>query len=110
MSNEVHRQAILTSLTPMFETAEAGKLWFFHHSRTGEEIWCSPEYLKLEQSKGRLILAPEHWELRNPVGYMKKLIADASALLDEYNMLAGKLGYTETLSVESHSSHPADRH
>jgi hypothetical protein len=110
MSNDIHHQAILTSLIPMFRTAEEENLWFFHHSRTGEEIWCSPEYLRLEQSKGRLILAPEHWELRNPVGYMKKIIADVTARIDEYNMLAERLGYTETLSLESHSSHPADRH
>ena len=110
MSNDIHHQAILASLRPMFETAESGSLWFFHHGKSGEQIWCSPQYLQLEQSQGRLIMAPEHWELRNPVGYLKKLIADASAVVDEYNRLAGKLGYTETLSLESHSSHPADRH
>ncbi|MDH4124245.1 MAG: hypothetical protein OEW64_00760 [Gammaproteobacteria bacterium] len=102
------QQAILVSLKPMFERAEREQLWFFHHSRDGEEIWCSPPYLRLEQSRGRLIMSPEHWELRNPVGYLKKLIASAKAIVDEYNQLAGQLGYEETLSLESHSTNPAD--
>ena len=110
MSIDVHHQAIIASLEPMFERAIAEKLWFFHHPKTGEEIWCSPEYLRLEQSNGRLILSPENWELRNPVGYMKKLIAEVTAKIDEYNHLANKLGYLETLSLESHSTHPADAH
>ena len=74
----------------------------------GEEVWCSPEYLKLEQSRGRLILAPEHWELRNPNGYMKRLLADAHAIVKEYNDMAERLGYEETIAIISHSSNPAD--
>jgi hypothetical protein len=108
MQFDVLHQAILTSLKPMFEKAEQEQLWFFHHSRDGEELWCSPPHLRLEQSKGRLILAPEHWELRNPIGYLKKLIADAKAIVDEYNQLATQLGYEETLALESHSTNPAD--
>ena len=50
----------------------------------------------MEQSKGRSIMSPEHWELRNPVGYLKKLIADANRIVDEYNQLAKQLGYEET--------------
>jgi hypothetical protein len=108
MSFDVHHQAIMTSLKPMFARAEKEQLWFFHHSVDGEEIWCSPPYLRLEQSNGRLILSPEHWELRNPVGYLKKLIANAKGIVNEYNQLAKKLGYEETLSLESHSTNPAD--
>ena len=110
MNFDIHHQAILTSLGPMFDKAAQKQLWFFHHSATGEEIWCSPEYLRLEQSKGRLIMSPEHWELRNPVGYLKKLIADATRIVDEYNELATQLGYEETLCLASHSSNPADAH
>ena len=110
MSNDIHHQAILTSLIPMIKKAEEEKLWFFHHSSTGEEVWCSPEFLKLEQSQGKLIMAPEHWELRNPVGYMKRIIVDVTAKIDEYNKLAKRLGYTETIALESHSTHPADQH
>ena len=110
MQFDVHHQAILTSLQPMFDRAERENLWFFHHSVTGEELWCSPRYLRKEQAQGRLILAPEHWELRNPVGYMKKLIGDAMKIVDEYNELAARLGYEETISLESHSSNPADAH
>lgn len=108
MHFDIHHQAILTSLQPMFEKAERHQLWFFHHSRDGDEIWCSPPYLRLEQSMGRLIMSPEHWELRNPVGYLKKLIADAKGIVDEYNQLAQQLGYEETLALESHSTNPAD--
>lgn len=108
MNFDIHHEAILTSLKPMFEKAEQGQLWFFHHSSDGEELWCSPLYLRLEQSHGRLIMSPEKWELRNPVGYLKKLIADAKKIVTEYNQLAEKLGYEETLALESHSTNPAD--
>jgi len=108
MTFDIHHEAILTSLKPMFEKADEEQLWFFHHSPDGEELWCSPPYLRLEQSKGRLIMSPEHWELRNPVGYMKKLIADGRQIVDEYNQLAKQLGYEETLALESHSTNPAD--
>ena len=110
MSFDIHHQAIITSLQPMFDKAEQEQLWFFHHSPDGDELWCSPPYLRLEHSKGRLILSPEHWELRSPVGYMNKLIADAKAIINEYNDLAKQLGYEETLAVESHSTNPADAH
>ncbi len=53
-------------------------------------------------------MSPEHWELRNPIGYMKTLISNAMAIVDEYNQLAKQLGYEETLSLESHSTNPAD--
>jgi hypothetical protein len=108
MNFDIHNQAILTSLGPMFEKAEQKQLWFFHHPPDGKEQWCSPEYLWLEQLKGRLIMSPEHWELRNPVGYLKKLIVDAHRIVDEYNQLAMQLGYEETLALESHSTNPAD--
>lgn len=47
---------------------------------------------------------------RSPLGYMKKLIADARAIINEYNELAEQLGYEETLAVESHSINRADAH
>ncbi len=101
MSNDIQLQAILTSLEPLFRTAESGKLWFYQQDQTGEELWCSPEYLRAELSNGRLIMSPEHWELRNPVGYLTKIIRDVSPMIEEYNSLAKKLGYEETLSLES---------
>ena len=110
MTTDVLNHAILTSLEPLFKDAVENKLWFYHHAPDGEEVWCSPEYLKLEQSKGNMVWAPEHWELRNPVGYMKKLISNANSIVDEYNELAKRLGYEETLALESHSNHPADAH
>lgn len=110
MSYEIHHQAILTSLESLFETADSGKLWFVHRDEQGEELWCSPEYLRSEQESGRLILSPEHWELRNPVGYLTKIIHDVDTKIEEYNALAKKLGYEETLALESHSTHPADAH
>ena len=108
MSLHILDQAIIASLAPMFEEAASKGLWFFHHSPDGEEIWCSPEYLRLQQSKGLLIMSPEHWELRNPVGYMKKLIANAHGIVDEYNQMAKRLGFEETLELISHSSNKAD--
>ena len=108
MNLDIHHQAIPTSLRPLFDKAEKEQLRFFHHAHDGQELWCSPEYLRLEHSKGRLIASPEHWELRNPVGYLKKLIADAHGIVDEYNQLATQLGYEETLALESHSTNPAD--
>jgi len=110
MQHDILHQAIITSLGPMFERAEKEKLWFFNHTHDGEELWCSPEYLRREHAEGRLILSPEHWVLRNPVGYLKKLIVDANRIADEYNELAKRLGYEETLAIESHSTNPADAH
>lgn len=110
MSVHILDQAIIASLEPLFTKAKAKGLWFFHHSPDGEEIWCSPEYLRLEQSRGRLMLSPEHWELRNPAGYMKKLLADATIMINEYNEMARRLKFEETLSIESHSTNPADAH
>ena len=108
MSIHVLDQAIIASLEPLFEQATKSGLWFYHHARDGEEVWCSPQFLRLEQSCGRLILAPEHWELRNPSGYMKKLLADAHALVNEYNDMAKRLKFEETIELISHSSNPAD--
>ena len=108
MSVHVLDQAIVASLQPLFEEARAKGLWFFHHSPDGEEIWCSPEYLQFQQSKGLLILAPEHWELRNPVGYMKKLLAEARRVVGEYNEMAKMLKLEETLELVTHSSNQAD--
>ncbi len=110
MSVHILDHAIVASLEPMFEEAQENGLWFFHHAPDGEEIWCSPGYLRKEQAEGRLIMAPEHWELRNPVGYMTKLVDQAQAIVDEYNELVERLGFEETLALESHSTNPADAH
>ena len=108
MSIHILDQAILASLKHLFEEAEAKGLWFFHHSIDHEELWCSPEFLRLEQSRGRLILAPEHWELRDPSGYMKKLLRDSHALVNEYNDMARRLKLEETIEIISHSTNAAD--
>ena len=68
MSVSVEMQAILLSLAPLFKEAEEKELWFFHESNEAGEIWCSPEYLRMKQSEGEYVWAPEHWELRSPVG------------------------------------------
>ncbi len=109
MSNlHILEHVISTSLEPMMDEAERKGLWFYHVTDSGEEIWCSPPYLRKEQSKGRLIIAPEHWELRNPVGYMSKLARDCEAIVDEYNEMARRLKIQETLELITHSTHPAD--
>ncbi|MFT4730693.1 MAG: hypothetical protein ACI9UN_005223, partial [Granulosicoccus sp.] len=38
------------------------------------------------------------------------IIFEVSAKINEYNELAARLGYTETIALESHSTHPADQH
>ena len=101
---------ILTSLEPMMQEAEESGLWFYHLAESGEEVWCSPPYLRREQSEGRLIIAPEHWELRNPVGYMSKLAQSCQSMVDEYNEMARKLKIEETLELITHSTNPADAH
>ena len=42
MSVSVQEQAIILSLEPLFEEAEAKGLWFFHESSEAGEVWCSP--------------------------------------------------------------------
>lgn len=109
MSNlHILEHVITTSLKPMFQQAKKQGLWFYHSTEDNAEIWCSPDFLRKEQSEGRLIIAPEHWELRNPAGYMRKLINDCQAIVDEYNEMAGRLKIEETLELISHSSNPAD--
>ncbi len=109
MSNiHILEQVISTSLEPMMEKAEEEGLWFYHLSQTGEEIWCSPPFLRKKQAEGKLVIAPEHWELRNPAGYMSKLARDCEHMVAEYNEMARRLKIQETLSLTSHSTHPAD--
>ncbi|MEM7196106.1 MAG: hypothetical protein AAF402_14255 [Pseudomonadota bacterium] len=110
MTQAILEEVIKTSLEPMFQQATDEELWFFHQADDGEEVWCSPGYLRKEQSEGRLIIAPEHWELRNPAGYMSKLVTDAHNLVEEYNEMARRLKIEETLELISRSTHPADAH
>ena len=106
MSVHILDQAIIASLQPLFEEAQEKGLWFFHNSPDGEELWMSPEFLKLKQSHGEHVMAPEHWELRNPSGYMKKLHADAKGLVDEYNAMADRLKLDETMELTIRSADP----
>lgn len=99
MSVSVQEQAIMRSLEPLFEEATAKGLWFFHESKEAGEVWCSPEFLKLEQSRGRLVWAPEHWELRSPTGYIKSLRVRAEQLIDEFNDLSGRFGQDKRLKM-----------
>jgi hypothetical protein len=109
MSNlHILEYVISTSLEPMYREAEERGLWFYHLMEDGEEIWCSPGYLQKEQAEGRLIIAPEHWELRNPVGYMSKLVNDCQLIVNEYNEMARRLKIEETLELITHSTNPAD--
>ena len=109
MSNlHILETVISASLEPMMKLASEGGLWFFHRTELGEEIWCSPGFLQKEQAQGRLIIAPERWELRNPAGYMAKLVNDCQAIINEYNEMARRLKIEETLELISHSSNPAD--
>ncbi len=109
MSNlHILEHVIAASVEPMFEEAMEKGLWFYHVTDDDQDIWCSPGFLRKEQEQGRLIIAPEHWELRDPHGYMSKLVNDCQSIVDEYNQMADRLKIQETLELISHSSHPAD--
>ena len=101
MSTSVQEQAILLSLNPLFEEAAAKGLWFFHESLEAGEVWCSPEYLRLQQTKGAMVWAPEHWELRSPSAYLKKLEMQAEATVREYNEMATRLKEAKRLRLAS---------
>lgn len=106
MSNNTQAQIIIMSLQPFFERAEAESLWFYHDSSESGEIWASPEYLRLMQSKGRLLWSPEHWELRNPMGYLKSLHRQAEELIEEYNEMAERLQVPNVLLLEKQDMVP----
>ena len=89
--NNIQEQVIIMSLEPLFERAESEGLWFFHESEENGEIWASPGFLHEQQSDGRLVLSPEHWELRSPIDYMASIHLKASQLIDEYNQMAERL-------------------
>lgn len=95
MSNEIHHQAIIMSLNPMFERAESEGLWFYHDSDEVPELWASVEYLQYMQSKGRLVWSPEHWELRDPIEYLRKLHRDVVKKVNEYNDLAKSMQFPD---------------
>jgi hypothetical protein len=101
MSSHILDEAIIASLEPLFLRARAEQLWFFHHTPDDREVWLSPDALTREQAEGRWMLPAELWELRPPVGYMKKLAVDAQRLVDRYNQVADELGYEQRLTLDS---------
>ena len=109
MSHNVQEQIIIMSLKPMFEQAEADNLWFYHHSEEAGEVWASPGFLQKEQSEGRLLWAPEHWELRSPLDYMASLHRKAGDLIDEYNEMAERLRIPHVLLMEQQDMQPGAR-
>lgn len=109
MSNNIQSQVIIMSLQPLFERAEADNQWFYHNSDDAGEVWASPGYLKKEQSEGRLLWSPEHWELRSPIDYMAGLHRKAGALIDEYNEMAELLRVPHVLLMEKQDMKPGAR-
>lgn len=107
MSLSPQEQVVILSLHPMFAEAEEKGLWFYSESGEQGEVWCSPGFLKTQQSQGRMIWSPEHWELRNPLEYMARLHADANRIVVEYNEMARRLKLEQTLSLTPVSSNPA---
>ena len=100
MSTSVQESAIRMSLAALYRDAEKNDLWFFHHSNDEGEVWCSPEYLRLKQSQGELIWGPEHWELRNPKGYLSSLKLKAEKTIHEYNQMAERLKMETRLKLD----------
>ena len=109
MSHNIQEQIIIMSLKPMFEQAEADNLWFYHQSDEAGEVWASPGFLHKEQSEGRLLWAPEHWELRSPLDYMATLHRKAGELIDEYNEMAERLRVPHVLLIEQQDMQPGAR-
>lgn len=100
---------IAISLQPLFEQAEADSLWFYHYSEGEGEVWASPGFLKQENDEGRLLWAPEHWELRSPLDYMASLHQKAVDLVDEYNEMAERLRVPHVLLMEKQDMQPNAR-
>ena len=109
MNHSVQEQVIIMSLEPLFERAEAEGLWFFHESDEAGEVWASPGYLQEQQSNGRLIWAPEHWQLRSPIDYMASLHRKAGQLIDEYNEMADRLLVPKVHLIEEQDMSPDAR-
>ena len=109
MNHSVQEQVIIMSLQPLFEQAEDEGLWFFHESEDTGEVWASPGFLQEEHSNGRLIWAPEHWELRSPIDYMASLHRKASELIDEYNEMAERLIMPQVHLTEEQDMSPNAR-
>ena len=99
MSVSVEKQAILMSLQPLFEEAETSGRWFFHESAEVGQVWCSPDYLRLQQAKGEYVWAPEHWELRSPLGYLNSLRSGIEEQVKEFNDLAARLEHGKSLKL-----------
>ncbi len=106
MSVSVAMQAIQPSLEPLFKEAEEKELWFFHESNEVGEIWFSPEYLRHKQSEGEYVWAPEHWELRSPLGYLNSLRTQAEGVVKEFNGLASRLGHEKALKLSEVAGSP----
>ncbi len=109
MDNSVQEQIIIMSLKPLFEQAEAEGMWFYHNSEETGEVWASPGYLHNEQSEGRLIWSPEHWELRSPIDYMASIHRKAGDLIDEYNEIAELLRVPHVELTEHQDMEPGAR-
>ena len=99
MSVSVEKQAILTSLQPLFQEAEEKGLWFFHKSDQAGKIWRSPGYLRLKQSEDEYIWSPEYWELLNPGRYLDGLRVQAESKVLEFNRLASRFGQDKLLRL-----------
>jgi len=109
MNHSVQEQVIIMSLQPLFEQAEGEGLWFFHESDDTGEVWASPGFLHDEHNEGRLIWAPEHWELRSPIDYMASLHRKASELITEYNEMAERLIMPQVHLTEEQDMSPDAR-
>lgn len=110
MSKDIQAQAIMMSLEPLYQKAEEEGLWFYHESKESGEIWASPSYLRHMQGKGRMVWSPEHWELRNPMGYLRRIHRQASDLIDEYNEMAEHMHIPKILLLEKQNMKPDEEY
>ncbi|ATF11600.1 hypothetical protein A616_06265 [Brevibacillus brevis X23] len=64
-------QEILDDLRPLFEQAEREGLFFYSNY---QQLWFSPQSLRLEQSKGHFIWGASNWQLRDPKERLQELL------------------------------------
>jgi len=108
MTADIQEEIVKMSLGPLFDQATEEGLWFYHNSSSEGEVWCSPPFLKDRQEEGEYVWAPEHWELRDPLIYMKQLHINLEQLVIEYNEMARRLKMEQTLELHALSSNPAE--
>lgn len=70
------KRAVLEGYEPLFQQAEAEKLWFWCDY---QNIWLSPQELRECHKKNQFLWSTNNWQLRNPEEELLRLEARAIA-------------------------------